>query len=82
MANRKHYHVLQGLIGLYMPNDNVVATSRQTAQRIAGEHVRNARDDGYKVKGNAVLGFWTVGEDECIEITECTVSDCLEAGND
>lgn len=75
----KHYHVLQGLQGLYMPNCNDVFSSKGEAQRYAAELAADARDQEYKVSGSARSGYYTIGEHECIEITECCESDCLTA---
>lgn len=74
----KHYHVLQGLAGLYMPNTNDVFKSRREAEKSSAWNASNARKEGYKVTGSARAGYYSVGEHECIEITECTEPDYLE----
>lgn len=74
---RQHYHVLQGLAGLYTPNDNVVCRTRREAESCASFSARQARDDGYTVRGSAADSYYSVGESECIEITCCTEADCL-----
>lgn len=75
---RKHFHVLSGLRGLYMPNENTVHRTRKSAEATARETAANARDDGYKVRGSASSGLYAVGEDQSIEITACDVADCLD----
>jgi hypothetical protein len=72
-----HYHVLQGLAGCYMPNDNAVFRTVREARSCAAEYARTARDDGYTVSGSARSGYYAVGDAECIEVTECTEADCL-----
>jgi hypothetical protein len=75
---KKHYHVLVGLAGLYMPNSNTVCRTRREAESNAAWWAREAREQGDKVTGSAKTGYYSVGEHECIEITECDISECLE----
>lgn len=71
----RHYHVLCGLRGCYMPDDNSVYATRKDAERSAVWLAKNAREEGERVTGSAKSGYYTVGEHNCIEITECD-SDC------
>jgi hypothetical protein len=72
---KKHYHVLTGLGGGYMPSSNEVYETKADALRGAREMKGIFQNDPEtKVKGRA--GFYTVGN-EYIEVTECTEGDCL-----
>ena len=44
---KKHYHVLTGLAGLYMPNDVYTTTSKRDAEQYATEQKRMFNDDLY-----------------------------------
>jgi hypothetical protein len=72
-----HFHVLVGLCGLFMPHENRVFATRIEAEEAAREIAVEYRDQGDEVTGSAKSGYFTVGENECIEISECTESDCL-----
>jgi hypothetical protein len=74
----RHYHVLCGLRGCYMPNANDVHRTRTAAERGARAWAESYRDDGLKVTGSAAEGYYTVGDHECIEITECDYQSCME----
>jgi hypothetical protein len=74
---KKHYHVLCGLKGLYMPDSNDICTSRRQAERFAAEGARHARDCGDKVTGSAREGY-SLGEHNALWIQECTIKDCLK----
>jgi hypothetical protein len=78
---RKHYHVLQGMEGGYLPDDNEVYTSRRDAESAAAWAARSARDDGYTVIGSAREGLYIIDMgctlNNYIEITECFEPDCL-----
>ena len=43
--SRKHYHVITGLSGLYMPNDVYTTTSQRNAEQYATEQKRRFNDD-------------------------------------
>jgi len=43
--SRKHYHVITGLSGLYMPNDVYTTTSQRDAEQYATEQKRRFNDD-------------------------------------
>jgi hypothetical protein len=72
-----HFHLLVGLCGLYMPDENHVYESRKEAEDGARELVKQFRDDGETVTGSARAGYYQVGESYCIEITGCDEADCL-----
>ena len=75
---RKHYHVLCGLRGMYMPNSNDVHATRKGAESGAAWLAETYRDDGEtRVTGSARHGYYTVGDNECIEITVCDAADCM-----
>ncbi len=75
---KRHYHVLVGLAGMYMPNDNTVCRTRREAEACARDTAARFRDDGDRVSGSARAGYYTVGESECIEITDCDTAACLD----
>jgi len=62
----KHYHVIAGLRGGYLPNTNEVYTSRKDAVRGAQFHLEAYRDAGEKVLGSARSGFWIARESESL----------------
>ncbi len=77
----RHYHVLVGLSGGYMPNQNLGPfTSKRQAERVAAEIARIFRDQGLEVRGSAAAGYYSVGDFGCeyIEITRCFEPECLE----
>ena len=43
---KRHYHVLHVMAGLYMPNVNEVATTKQEAWNMAQWELRNDREAG------------------------------------
>ena len=75
--NEPHFHVLVGLCGLFMPNENRVLATHSEAEKAAREIADEYRDQGEEVTGSAKSGYFTVGANQCIEISECTESDCL-----
>lgn len=77
MGARRHFHVLVGLCGMYMPNENHVYLTRKEAEEGARWLADQFRDDGERVTGSARSGYYAVGESECIEITDCTEAECL-----
>jgi hypothetical protein len=77
MSARRHFHVLVGLSGMYMPNENHVYLTRREAEGGARLIADRFRDDGERVTGSARSGYYAVGESECIEITDCDRAECL-----
>lgn len=77
MSRRSHFHVLVGLCGLYLPDDNRLFTSRKEAERAARAIVDEFRDEGEVVTGSARAGYWHVGDRYCVEITDCDEASCL-----
>jgi hypothetical protein len=77
MARAGHFHVLVGLCGMYMPDENHVYRTRKEAEDGARSLARQFRDDGDTVTGSVRDGFYRVGDDYCIEITDCDEQDCL-----
>lgn len=74
---RGHFHVLVGLCGLYLPDENHVYATRKKAEAGARSVARQRRDDGEHVTGSVREGMYRVGDDYCIEITECDEAECL-----
>jgi hypothetical protein len=72
-----HFHVLTGLAGAYMPNDNQVYATRTEAEDAAREIAEDFREQGERVEGSAESGYYAVGDNESIEITDCDERDCL-----
>jgi hypothetical protein len=81
MARGDHFHVLVGLCGLYMPNENLVYQTRKEAEAGAREIAEQFRDDGERVTGSARAGY-LVGNSECIEVTGCDDPECLRDSDD
>ncbi len=77
MAGAKHFHVLAGLRGLYMPDENRVYETRKEAEAGARSLAKMYRDEGERVRGSAKSGFYSVGENQSIEIAACDAEDCL-----
>lgn len=75
----KHYHVLFGLSGGYLPSDNAVFRTLREARSYAADLAREIREyEGKKVVGSARLGYYDVGDYEYIEITDpCYEPECL-----
>lgn len=80
----KHYHVLAGLRGGYLPNSNEIYSSKRAAFAGARWRVASYRDEGEKVRGGN--GFWIARESESlpgtfwdsIEVTGPCFDDCSE----
>jgi hypothetical protein len=70
--------VLSGLCGLFMPSENEVYATQRDAEEAARKLARQFRDDGERVTGSAREGYYQVGDNWCIEITECDEAACLE----
>ena len=73
---KRHWHVLAGLQGCYMPNTNYAHRTLKEAEADAAEQAETARDEGYKVTGSARSRWYEVGEHQCIEIVDCHEADC------
>jgi hypothetical protein len=76
-ADSSHFHVMSGLAGGYMPNENQTYRTREEAEDAAREMARDFRENGEKVSGSAKQGFYTVGDHQYIEIADCDQADCL-----
>lgn len=76
---RQHYHVLLGMHG-YLPNANVLATSRRQAEALAASYAAEARQNGDQVTGRARDGYYDLGV-ECIEIAACTDPECIDSAS-
>jgi len=82
---RKHYHVISGMRG-YMPDRNEVSLTRREAEQDARIFAEEIRDDenveSRCVRGSASAGWYAITDRragvEYIEITSCTMPDCLE----
>ena len=61
---KKHYHVLQGLDGLYMPNSNDVCTTKAEATACAIEAVKLAKDAQAQGQDYKPRAQWELGADE------------------
>ncbi len=76
----KHYHVLIGLRGLYMPNTNHVCSTLVEARGLAKETAENFRDEDTSVRRiNAdyyTFGPRRGGHNECIEVSVCDETRC------
>ena len=72
----KHYHVLQGLSGGYMPNTNEACRMLTQAREVAKWWAGVRREEGDKVYGSARIGWYDVGEHEHILITSPCYDDC------
>jgi hypothetical protein len=76
-AEPAHFHVLTGLAGGYMPNDNHVYSTRAEAEDAAHDLAEEFREQGETVSGSAKDGFFTVGKNEYIEVVDCGRAECL-----
>ena len=80
----KHYHVISGLSGGYLPNSNEIYTSKRAALAGARWHIEQIRDMGEKVRGSAKYGYWESRESESlpgvywdyVEVTGPCQDDC------
>ena len=77
---KRHYHVLHGMAGLYMPNVNEVATTKQEAWNMAQWELRNDREAGRKVTKVGKQEWWIVdGSTHYVcDISSCHEVDCLQ----
>ncbi len=74
----RHYHVLVGLSGGYMPNQNLGPfLNKKDAESSAAEIAGIFRDQGLYVSGSARAGYYQVADCEYIEITRCFEMECL-----
>src|SRR5947207_14161765 len=71
MTMTKHYHVLTGMGGGYLPNGNDICSTKQSAQDTAMDHANEWRDqiatdntvetdpvERYQITGNKRDGYW------------------------
>ena len=56
MAGAKHFHVLSGLQGMYMPDENRVYETRKEAEAGARSLAKMYRDDGERVAARHAAG--------------------------
>jgi len=83
----KHYHVLGGLCGCYMPNANYTCLTKKEAKAILSDCKKQEIDASYQMKncsqfsitGSLKSGRYDVtgGGNEYYEITTCQEPDCL-----
>ena len=62
----KHYHVIAGLAGGYLPNTNDMYPTKRDALQGAMWHVEQYLDSGEKVRGSQRSGFWMARESESL----------------
>ena len=80
----KHYHVLTGMEGGYMPSQNSAHATKREAMDCAIWEASDYRDAGYTVVGSAKDGLYVCTPpgasahtlNDYIEIVECTETDC------
>jgi hypothetical protein len=70
-----HYHVLVGLCGMYMPDENHVFETRKEAEAGARAIAERAEEDGERVVGSPRLGY-QIGNRHCIEVVPCDDAEC------
>lgn len=81
----KHYHVLSGLNGLYVPDSNDTYKTRKDAEAGARWHKDSWRDAGFKVVGSVRKGHagyfgrdtYQTGWPYRISVDECGDMQCL-----
>ncbi len=71
-ANR-HFHVVRGSV---VSGPLVACATRVEARKIAVASARVAREEGFRVTGNATSGY-AVGELREIKVTDCTDPLCV-----
>ena len=78
---KQHYHVLHGMAGMYLPNVNEVATTKQEAWNIAQWELRSDKEAGRKVTKVGKQEWQVVeeGTSYTCEITSCYDTDCVQA---
>ena len=76
---KQHYHVLHGMAGLYLPNVNEVATTKQEAWNMAQWELRIDREAGRKVTkvGKQEWSLVDASTDYICEIATCYETGCL-----
>jgi hypothetical protein len=72
----KHYHVLVGLRGLYMPNENHVYRTLKEAREGAADIAEFYLDQGEDVR--ASMTGYLVGDNDSIELVPCDDARCLD----
>jgi hypothetical protein len=80
----KHYHVIAGLQGGYIPNSNDQYPTKRDALAGAMWHVDQYRESGEKVRGSKRAGYWIARESESlpgtfwdyVEVTGPCFDDC------
>ena len=86
---RKHYHVLHGMLGGYMPNVNEIAWTKQQAWDMAQWELRHDREQGM-VTSKVASQEWVIGNEYvsrggvpmyvCSISEVCYLIDCYEHG--
>ena len=73
---KRHYHVLHGMAGLYIPNVNEIAKTKQEAWNMAQWELGIDREAGRKVTKVGKQDWWIVdGSTHYV----CDISVCQEA---
>ena len=86
----KHYHVLVGSEGGYLPNANEVFTRRRDADQFAAAQARDIAESGwddigknYPRFGSASSGLIVIDTgrslDTIVEVNVCTEDDCMDS---
>lgn len=65
----KHYHVIAGLRGGYLPNSNDIYATKRDALAGAKWHIDQYREDGEAVAGSAKAGYWIARKSESLPNT-------------
>ena len=61
---KRHYHVLEGLEGLYMPDSNYVCATRREAELLAATIAAEAKDDQAQSEEYKPRAEWELRMDE------------------
>ena len=77
---KRHYHVMHGMAGGYMPNVNILTTTKQEALEVARDEVRRDKEEGMLVR-KVANHEWHCDSDSTAyicEIQQCHMADCLQ----
>lgn len=86
----KHYHVLVGSEGGYLPDSNYYCTTKRQAESLAASEAREMVDSSYELdedehyhkSGSAKSGLIVIDTgrslDTIIEVVDCYESDCSD----
>ena len=73
----KHYHVLVGFAGLYMPDTNIAFHTLPEARKYAAEEVRQCREAyGTRWHGSVYRDGYATDGVHAVSITECQEPEC------